>query len=154
MIRVGDKAPDFDVETSTGKRVRLSELRGKRVVLYFFPKAFTTGCSIETKHFRDVYPEFTDLGAEVVAVSSDKHETQCEFASSLSVQFPMVGDSDKRISKAYGVLWPILGVDRRITFVIDEEGIVRGVFDHELLVHKHIEDALALLRSMPKKQAG
>jgi thioredoxin-dependent peroxiredoxin len=152
MIHVGERAPDFTAETTTGTPVRLSEMRGKRVVVYFFPKAFTTGCSIETKRFRDVHGDIKALGAEVLAVSSDKHETQCEFASSMNVEFPMIGDSDKTISKAYGVLWPILGLDRRITFVIDEEGIVRGVFNHEILPQKHIEDTLRLLREMDAKK--
>ncbi|MRG93940.1 redoxin domain-containing protein [Polyangium spumosum] len=91
------------------------------------------------------------LGGEVVGVSTDKHETQCDFAKSLSVEFPMIGDADKRIAKAYGVLWPIIGLDRRITFVIDEQGIVRGVFNYELLPHKHVDDAIALLRELAAK---
>ena len=81
-------------------------------------------------------------------MSTDKHETQCDFAKSLNLTFPMIGDSDKRIAKAYGVLWPIVGLDRRITFVIDAQGIVRGVFNYELLPHKHVDDALALIKDL------
>lgn len=85
-------------------------------------------------------------------MSTDKHGTQCDFAKSLNVEFPMIGDSDKRIAKAYGVLWPIIGLDRRVTFVIDDKGIVRGVFNYELLPHKHVDDAITLMRDLASKR--
>jgi thioredoxin-dependent peroxiredoxin len=93
------------------------------------------------------------MGGEVLGVSTDKHETQCDFAASLNVEFPMIGDSDKQIGKKYGVLWPVIRLDRRVTFVIDEDGIVRGVFNHELLPLKHVDDALALLRDLSQKKS-
>jgi peroxiredoxin len=88
----------------------------------------------------------------VLAVSTDKHETQCDFATSLNIEFPMIGDSDKQVGKKYGVLWPVIRLDRRVTFVIDEEGVVRGVYNHELLPLKHVDDALSLLRQLAAKK--
>lgn len=88
------------------------------------------------------------MNAEVFGVSTDDEETQRRFARSLDIPFPMVGDARKAVSKAFGVLWPLLGVARRVTFVLDEQGIVKGVFKHELDVGKHLEDARGLLRKM------
>src|SRR5690348_12840566 len=104
MLKVGDRAPDFQSKTTEGTVVRLSELRGKNVVLFFFPKAFTTGCTIETKQFRDASPDITALGAVVIGISCDRHQTQCDFATSLKATFPMIGDESGSIGKSYGVL--------------------------------------------------
>lgn len=81
-----------------------------------------------------------------MGVSTDTHETQCAFAEKTGADFPMVGDADHRISDAYGVAWPLLGIDRRVTFFIDGDGIVRGIFKHALDVGAHVSDAIAMLR--------
>jgi peroxiredoxin Q/BCP len=126
--------------------VSLRALRGKRVVLYFYPKAFTPGCTAESKRFRDNYEELRSLGAEVVGVSVDEHDTQCDFAKSHELRFPLVADNDKAISRAYGVVWPVLGFDKRVTFVIDEDGRVGAVFRHEIQISKHLDDVMRFLQ--------
>lgn len=88
------------------------------------------------------------MNAEVFGVSTDDHETQERFARSLDLPFPMVGDAGKAVSKAFGVLWPVLGVARRVTFVLDEQGVVKGAFKHEFQIGKHLDDARDLLRTM------
>lgn len=148
VIKVGEKAPQFRVTTTLGEEVTHETYRGKILVIYFFPKAFTTGCTIESKQFRDAVPELRDLGAEVVGVSVDSLETQCEFAKSIRASFPMIGDSDRSVSKAFDVLWPLIGKAQRVTYVIDQEGIVRGVFHHEVRVGKHLDDARALVKEL------
>lgn len=140
MIKVGERAPEFRVKTTLGDEVTNETFRGKILVLYFFPKAFTPGCTIESKQFADAAPELRALGAEVVGVSVDSLETQCAFAKSLDATFAMIGDRDKRVSKAFDVLWPIIGKAQRVTFVIDGEGVVRDVFHHEVMVNKHLVD--------------
>lgn len=140
MIKVGERAPAFRVKTTLGDEVTNETFHGKILVLYFFPKAFTAGCTIETKQFRDAAPELRELGAEVIGVSVDSLETQCAFAKSLEATFAMVGDRDKQVSRAFDVLWPIIGKAQRVTFVIDREGIVRDVFHHEVMVNKHLSD--------------
>jgi peroxiredoxin Q/BCP len=149
MLKVGDRAPDFTAEATDGRTITLSELRGRPVVLYFFPKAFTRGCTIETKRFRDSQSKLTELGAEIIGVSSDNHKTQCDFAASVEAKFPMIGDSSGKVTKAYGVLWPIVAVPRRMTFVIDRAGVIAGVIHRELLIDKILDDTLAILRSLP-----
>lgn len=154
MIKVGEKAPEFRVKTTTGEEVTNETFRGKILVLYFFPKAFTGGCTIETKQFRDAAPELRELGAEVLGVSVDSLETQCAFAKSLDASFAMIGDHDKKVSKAFDVLWPIIGKAQRVTFVIDGDGIVRGTFHHEVLVGKHLSDVRALVKKLAPARAA
>ncbi len=151
MIKVGQRAPEFRVKTTNGEDVQNATFSGKILVLYFFPKAFTTGCTIETKQFRDAAPELHDLGAEVVGVSVDSLETQCAFAKSLDATFAMIGDEDKKVSKAFDVLWPIIGKSQRVTFVIDGEGIVRDVFHHEILVNKHLGEVREAVKRLSRK---
>ena len=153
MLKVGDMAPDFTATTTQGKTLQLSELRGKRVVMFFFPKAFTTGCTIETRRFRDHYSELAALGAEVVGVSADSNQTQCEFANKEGVHFPMIGDDTRAIGKSYDVMWPVLNVNQRVTYVIGPDGRIEAAFHHELLVGKHLEAVQKHLRTRSQNVA-
>ena len=154
MLRVGDLAPNFTATTSQGQTVSLSALRGRRVVLFFFPKAFTTGCTIETRRFRDHYSEIAELGAEVIGVSVDKEQTQCDFANKEGVPFPMIGDASREINRRYDVLWPLLGVSQRVTYVIGRDGRIELVLHHELLVNKHLDEVKRHLKSVPRSEKG
>lgn len=149
MIQVGDTAPDFTATDCQGRSVSLSSLRGRRVVLFFFPKAFTPGCTIETRAFRDNHGQIQALGAELVGVSVDSVATQCAFATNENIHFALIGDEDRRISSSYAVLWPVLKVDRRVTFIIDPAGTVESVIRHELRVYRHLDDVLRYLREHP-----
>jgi peroxiredoxin Q/BCP len=146
--RVGERAPDFAARATTGEEIRLSALRGKNVVLYFFPKAFTPGCRRETLRFRDARADIEALGAVVIGVSVDDHKTQCDFAEATQASFPMIGDETKEISRLYGVLRPYLRLDKRVTYVIDRTGVVRGVFEHEFQISKHLDGVLHLLEGL------
>jgi peroxiredoxin Q/BCP len=148
MLRVGAPAPDFTGQATDGSTVKLADLRGSYVVLYFFPKAFTPGCMQETQRFRDAYADLSALGAKVIGISVDDHETQCKFAEAAKANFPMIGDEDGAISTLYGVLRPFLKLDRRVTYVIDPQGIVRGVFEHEFQISKHLDGVLHLLEEL------
>lgn len=142
MLRVGDPAPQIDAQTSLGTRFVLSEQDGLCTVLYFFPKAFTPGCTRETKQFRDNHVELLLAGATVVGISTDDHATQCSFAESLRAPFPMIADADQAISRSYDVLWPIVGLARRVTYVVGPQQRVEAVFHHELKVEEHRNDVL------------
>lgn len=148
MLDVGTKAPAFSVKATDGRTLSNESLAGKPYVLYFFPKSFTTGCTIETKQFADAYPELQSMGVEVVGVSSDAHETQCDFAKSTGASFPMVGDSGGGLLRSFDVRWPILGVAKRVTYVVDGAGVVRGAFRHELDVKRHLADVRACLEGL------
>ncbi|HYB77530.1 MAG TPA: peroxiredoxin [Thermoplasmata archaeon] len=139
MLGVGDAAPDFDVLQPDGSSRPLSSYRGHPVILFFFPKANTTGCTIETRGFAERYESFRNAGFEVVGVSVDSGETQVAFAAKCGSKFPMVGDPSKSIATAYGVLgW--MGVARRVTFLVDGEGTIRQVVEG-LLPTPHLKAA-------------
>jgi thioredoxin-dependent peroxiredoxin len=128
MVSIGDVAPDFEAPTQNGTPLRLSSLRGNPVVLYFYPKADTPGCTIESKGFRDAYPEFQAQQVRVVGVSVDDCPAQQAFAQKYGLPFPLVADTTKAVSTLYGVLGP-RGSARRVTFLIDGAGKVVDVVD-------------------------
>lgn len=145
MLAAGDQAPDFEGVDCHGRALRLSDFRGKRVILFFFPRAFTVGCTEEVGHFRDNQSRIESNGAVLIGVSVDNAERQCAFAAQEKLQFSLLGDESRKISDAYGVLWPILRVDRRVTFVIGEDGRIESVIRHEVRVSRHLDDVLAHL---------
>jgi thioredoxin-dependent peroxiredoxin len=143
VLRPGDIAPDIDAITNDGSRFRLAEQASRLcTVVYFFPKAFTPGCTKETKRFRDNFAEISIAGATIVGVSTDDQDTQCRFAESLRAPFPMIADFDKKISSSYGVLWPVIGRPRRVTFIVNPLRTIDAVFEHEVQIVKHRDDVL------------
>ena len=151
-LKVGDRAPEIDAATSDGQRFVLSEQGGLCTVVYFFPKAFTPQCTGEARIFRDNFNEILLAGASIIGVSTDEPDTQCRFADELAVQFPMVADRDQRIAKAYGVLWPLVGLARRYTFVVGPDMNIEAIFHHEFDVKQHRDDVLKFVHA--KFEAG
>jgi peroxiredoxin len=149
MLKVGDEAPPIDAVASDGKRFVLYEQAGLCTVVYFFPKAFTPGCTVETREFGKHYVELDLAGATVVGVSTDDLDTQCRFAQSMAAPFPMLGDRDRAICRAYDVLWPLVGIAHRVTYVLAPHDAgdarrwkVEGVFHHEIKVGAHRDEVL------------
>jgi len=129
MIAVGDPAPDFVAPNQDGTSFRLSSLRGSPVVLYFYPKADTPGCTIESKGFRDAHAEFAARKVQIVGVSVDDCPAQKAFVEKYGLPFPLIADASKKVATAYGVLGP-RGTARRVTFLIDGAGKVVDVVDN------------------------
>lgn len=150
-IAVGDKAPDFQLHDQNGRQVALADFRGKKaVVLYFYPKDETPGCTKEACSFRDSYEDFVKAGAEVIGVSGDSVAKHQAFAEHHRLPFTLLADSGNALRKAYGVpstLWILPG---RVTYVIDQKGIVQHVFDSQLNATKHIDEALAVVKRLSK----
>jgi thioredoxin-dependent peroxiredoxin len=122
---IGQAAPDFSAIADNGQTISLSSLRGSWAVLYFYPKDNTPGCSIEANKFEQALPEFQGLGATVIGVSTDSSASHTKFRESCNLTFPLLPDTDKTISKAYGVLGGLtglMGVADRQTFLINPEG--------------------------------
>ncbi|MFB6471174.1 MAG: peroxiredoxin [Vulcanisaeta sp. AZ3] len=144
MPNEGEEAPDFELESHDGNKVRLSDYRGKWVILYFFPKAFTSGCSRETQEFAITWDEFERLGAIVFGISTDTVSTQKKFAEKYGAKFKLLSDHNKEVSRIYGVLRRT-GTAERVTFIINPEGkiakIIRNVKPEE-----HPKIALEYLR--------
>ncbi len=150
----GQTAPEIDVVASDGQRFVLSQQRGLCTVVYFFPKAFTPGCTSETGMFRDNYVELVLAGATLVGVSTDDLNTQCKFAASTRAPFPMLPDPDLKISRSFGVLWPVVNVARRVTFVVRPDMIIDAVFHHEVQISRHRDDVLRHVNALFKRSRG
>ncbi len=147
MLKVGERAPAIDAMTSSGVRFVLAEQVGLCSVVYFFPKAFTPGCTVETRSFRDNHVELELAGVNVVGISTDDLATQCNFARSIQTPFPMIGDKEGAIARAYDVLWPLIGVAKRVTYVISPDQVIEAVFHHEIDVKSHRDDVLRFVNA-------
>lgn len=152
-VNVGDTAPDFTLTSQTGEAVTLSQFRGKKnVVLYFYPKDETRGCTREACTFRDSFELFTDLGAEVIGVSADTVESHKSFAAHYNLPFTLLSDTDNAVRKTYGAESSIGFIPGRVTFVIDKKGIVRHVFSSQLQPEKHVEEARQILIKLDEEE--
>lgn len=129
----------------------LADFAGRYLVLYFFPKAFTPGCTKEARRFRDNHEEIEELGGVVIGVSVDDVGVQCDFARENHLSFPLIADSDEKMSKAYRVTRGFLPFNKRITFIVDGSGMIVARFHHEVQVLKHIDDVIAFLKAVPKR---
>jgi len=152
VIEEGKPAPDFELKTDTGESVKLSDFRGKQVVLYFYPKDDTPGCTTQACGIRDVYGEIQKEGAVVLGVSPDDESSHVKFKDKYELPFTLLADTDHAVSEEYGV-WgekkymgrTYMGVDRS-TFVIDADGNVKRVM-HKVKPDSHADDVLETLRS-------
>lgn len=148
-IGVGDEAPDFELPAQTGETIRLSDYRGKRVVvLYFYPKDETPGCTAEACAFRDSYEVFTDAGAEVIGVSSDSVDSHERFGAAHRVPFALVSDLGGQVRKHYGVKSSFGMLPGRVTYVIDRDGVVRHVFSSMSNIGGHVDGALDVVNQL------
>ena len=134
MLNVGDIAPDFSLPDQDGAERRLSDFRGKKVVLYFYPKDNTSGCTTEAVGFRDIAEKFTDNNAVVIGVSKDSVRSHRNFADKYSLPFILLADEERKVIDLYGVFKEkkmygktVMGV-KRTTFVIDEYGVIERIY--------------------------
>jgi len=150
MLNIGDKAVDFELNNHEGKPVTLKDFKGKKIVLYFYPKDNTSGCTIEAEGFRDVYDDILDKGAVVLGVSPDAQKSHENFRSKYDLPFHLLSDEDHSVAEAYGA-WgekkmygkTYMGIIRS-TFVIDESGNLSHVFP-KVSPKKHAEEILEAL---------
>jgi peroxiredoxin Q/BCP len=126
MVGQGELAPDFEAPQQDGKPLKLSSYRGHPLILYFYPQADTPGCTVESKSFRDIYPQLQAKGVAVVGVSTDDVADQKAFCTKYNLPFPLVADSTKKVATSYGVLRPS-GRANRVTFYLDAHGKVLDV---------------------------
>jgi peroxiredoxin Q/BCP len=152
MLKEGSKAPTFKLKNQNGETVSLGDYQGKRVVLYFYPKDDTSGCTKEACSFRDVFPKFGKLNAEILGVSADSVESHKKFAQKYKLPFTLLSDESKKMIEKYGV-WKeksmygrkYMGIERT-TFIIDENGIIKKIFP-KVKVTEHDKEVLEVLNS-------
>lgn len=147
MLSVGDPAPDFELSDHRGLMVRLRDYRGRKpVVVYFYPKDETPGCTAEACAFRDAYEDFLERGAEVMGISSDSVKSHQNFADKHRLPFHLLSDASGEIRARFGVPKTLGLIPGRVTYVIDREGLIRAIFRSQLRVREHVGKALAALR--------
>jgi thioredoxin-dependent peroxiredoxin len=147
-MRTGDVAPDFSLPADDGTTVTLSEaLRQGPVVLFFYPKAMTPGCTKESCHFRDLGAEFDAAGATRLGISADPVEKQQRFSAKHDFGYRLLSDTDRQVAKAFGVKRPGPLMNKRSTFVIDQDRRVLTAISSETNMDKHADEALAALRA-------
>jgi thioredoxin-dependent peroxiredoxin len=148
-VNVGDLAPDFTLPDQSGTPVRLGDLVGqKTVVLYFYPKDETPGCTIEARAFRDSYEQFSAQHAQVVGVSSDSVRSHRRFAQRHHLPFLLLSDADGAVRRLYGVEKTLGLLPGRVTYVIDQTGTVRHVYSSQLRATRHPREALMVLSAL------
>lgn len=150
MLEIGKKAPAFSLLDGDGKKVSLSDFKGKKIVLYFYPKDMTSGCTQEACDFRDAFPKFGKLKSVVLGISADTVGSHKKFSEKYDLPFTLLSDDKKEVVEKYGV-WKeksmygrkYMGIERT-TFVIDEEGKIKNVFP-KVKVAGHVEEVMKAL---------
>lgn len=148
-VQIGHKIPNFSAKDSNGNDFNSDAIIGKKpVVIYFYPKDDTPGCTAQACSFRDQYQDFKDLGAEVIGISSDDRASHEKFIQKYNLPFILLSDSDKKIRNLFGVKPNLFGLlPGRVTFVADQNGIIQLIFD-SMLASKHIPKALEMIRKI------
>ncbi len=151
-LKVGDKVPEFTAKNQHGNLFNSGDVIGKKgVVLYFYPKDDTPGCTAQACSFRDQYEDFLSLNTEVIGVSGDNEKSHQKFANKYRLPFTLLSDSNKELRKLFGVPTNLLGLlPGRVTYVIDQNGIIRMIFDH-MMAQKHLPKALEQIKLLQKQ---
>ncbi len=148
LPEIGAPAPEFELPDQSGQVRRLADFRGEWVVLYFYPRDFTSGCTIEARRFQQDLPKFRALGAQIVGVSADSVESHRRFCSAEGLQFPLLSDPNGRVSQAYGSWMGEMAL--RNTFLIDPEGILRAIYPI-VNPYRHSAEVLDQLQELIKR---
>jgi peroxiredoxin Q/BCP len=150
--KVGDIAPDFTLPDQTGSMVNLKDFVGSKIiVLYFYPKDFSRGCTAEACTFRDSYDVFVEAGAQVIGISSQSVDSHNRFAILNKLPFILLSDEGGKARELYGVPSSFGLLPGRVTYIIDKKGIIRHVFSSQLNPTKHVEEALRIVKEISKE---
>ncbi len=152
-LAIGDKAPSLTTAFDSAQEINSDSFKGKKVVLYFYPKDDTPGCTVEAKDFRDMIKDFTKAGAVVIGVSKDSIARHDKFKAKYDLPFPLASDEDGSVCEAYGT-WvqkslygkQYMGIERA-TFLIDEKGVIRNIW-RKVKVKGHVQDVLDAVKAL------
>jgi thioredoxin-dependent peroxiredoxin len=151
-IKVGDKCPEFTLQNQDGEEVSIGSLIGQKIlVIYFYPKDNTAGCTAQACSFRDAYQDLIDIGSEVIGISSDKEETHALFADKHRLPYPLLSDSKGIVRKLFGVPTNLFGViPGRVTYVVDKHGMIRKIINSQLNIQSHVNGAKEMVLKLTK----
>jgi peroxiredoxin Q/BCP len=148
-LKIGDRVPQFTLPDQNGIMVDLKNFIGKtKLVIYFYPKDESYGCTKEACSFRDSYEDFKEAGAEVIGISADDEASHKGFAANHKLPFILLSDKDKKVASRYGVGKTMGILSGRVTFIIDKQGIIRGIYSSQINFQKHVDEALEMLRKI------
>ena len=150
-LKKGDQAPNFLAKDQDGNVHTLADYHGKKLVVFFYPKANTPGCTAESCAFRDRYEVFQTAGAEIIGVSGDSNESHQKFASKYNLPFTLLSDKGDQVRKLYGATAAFGLFPGRVTYVIDQQGVIKYVFDSMFNFQGHVEEALKTLQQLANK---
>ena len=145
QINVGDKAPKFALIDQDGKIVRLHDYRGSNVVLFFYPRNHTPGCTRDACGFRDQFAAFQETDTIVIGISEDSPDSHLSFARRYQLPYRLLSDGNREVATSYGVRRFLGILSQRVTFVIDRTGVVRNIFSSHFQLYRHISESLANL---------
>ena len=150
LLKPGERIPHFKLPDQNGEMVDIAKLVGrKNLVIYFYPKDYTTGCTLEACSFRDEYEVFKENDTEVIGINSEGSSRHHSFAKSYHLNFILLSDKDRKVEKLFGVKRIFLGLlTGRVSFVVDKQGIIRHVFTSRSQAAKHVEEALKVIKSL------
>jgi peroxiredoxin Q/BCP len=148
-LKTGDKAPLFSLPDQAGKMINLADFIGKsNLVIYFYPRDDSYGCTKEACSFRDNYEDFKESGAEVIGISADDESSHRSFSARHRLPFILLSDKDKKVAGLYGVGRSLGILPGRVTFVVDKQGVIRMIYSSQVNFQKHIDEALEILRGL------
>jgi peroxiredoxin Q/BCP len=150
MLQIGDRCPQFSLKDQWGQTVTSNDIIGSQLlVIFFYPKNNTRGCTAEACAFRDEYETFVDHGAKVIGISSDSISSHEQFANEYHLPFTLLADTKKEVRETFGVPGNLLGlIPGRVTFIIDKSGIIRGIYNSQINPVAHSSEALACIKSL------
>lgn len=145
-IKIGDKLPNFRLFNQDGKLIHIANYLGRPIVIYFYPKDDTIGCTKEACSFRDEYHRFSDAGVSVFGISADTVESHKKFKSKYRLPFDLLSDEGNKVRKTFGVPSDLFGIiPGSVTYIADSQGIVRHIYNNQMNAKKHIEESLRIL---------
>ena len=151
VLKVGDKAPQIDLKDQNGKPRRFKDLKGKILILFFYPKDDTPGCTAEACSFRDNYEAFKKLGVEIWGVSSDNNQSHINFTSKYKLPFTLISDENNNLRKKFGVSNTLGVIPGRVTYIISKEGIIIDIYKDLLNGPAHVINALKIIKEHTKQ---
>ncbi len=152
MLKVGDKAPDFELEDQDGRKIKLLQWKGtSSLILYFYPKDDTPGCTAQSCSFRDHYEELQKLDVKIVGVSSDSTESHKRFVEKYKLPFTLLSDPKGEARKLYDVKKTFGLIPARVSFIINPKGMITYAYSSQINIQKHVDDALTQLRGLAEQ---